>query len=236
MKRWSFVILVLLSAAATLWAAEIPVPAAPKRVALVFDDGPAPLQNERLRKVLAEADVKVTFSFVGKAVDAHPELAIATARAGHEINNHSATHAKLGELDDAQVAREARGGFDAIKRATGQAPRWFWSPYLEWNERLARVVKQATGLEHFPYLGYHFISTSDWNEAETDAAAIFRHAVTDVQDRTIILFHEWRPETVDQMPGIIAELRRQGFVFVTLSELQPPALSPPVAAEKAAKN
>ena len=235
MKHLLFSFLLLFPVVTGTWAAEISASSAPKRVALIFDDGPAPLQNERLLKVLAEAGVKVTFSLVGKAVDAHPELALATARAGHEINNHSATHAKLGELDDAQVALEASGGSAAIKRATGQPPRWFWSPYLEWNDRLAHVVKQATGLDHFPYWSYTFISTVDWNAAETDATAIFHHAVTGVRDQTIILFHEWRPETVDQMPGIIVELRRQGCVFVTLSELPPPVSPSPAAGEKAAK-
>ena len=40
-----------------------------------------------------------------------------------------------------------------------------------------------------------------------------------VPDGSVILFHEWRKETCDQMPAILAELRRQGCVFLTFSDL-----------------
>jgi peptidoglycan/xylan/chitin deacetylase (PgdA/CDA1 family) len=51
------------------------------------------------------------------------------------------------------------------------------------------------------------------------AAEILRRATTDVRDGTVILFHEWRTETREQLPAILAELRRQHCVFLTFSEL-----------------
>jgi peptidoglycan/xylan/chitin deacetylase (PgdA/CDA1 family) len=35
---------------------------------------------------------------------------------------------------------------------------------------------------------------------------------------TVILFHEWRRETLQQLPRILAELRREGCTFLTFSE------------------
>jgi len=35
----------------------------------------------------------------------------------------------------------------------------------------------------------------------------------------VILFHEWRPETATQMKAVIKELKRQGCVFLTFSQM-----------------
>jgi peptidoglycan/xylan/chitin deacetylase (PgdA/CDA1 family) len=51
------------------------------------------------------------------------------------------------------------------------------------------------------------------------AEDIKRKATTGVKDGSVILFHEWRDETLQQLPAILAELRRQGCVFLTFSEL-----------------
>lgn len=192
--------------------------AAPKRVALVFDDGPVPAQTPAFLALLAAERVHVTFSYVGKNVAAHPALARAAADAGHEIINHSYTHPHLKELDDASVRREAADTSAAIAAATGRGPRWFWAPFLECDERVAREVREAAGLEHFPYQRFHFLSTSDWDE-RTTPAAVFQAATTDIRDQTVVLCHEWPEKTLAQLPAIIAELKRQGCVFLTFSEL-----------------
>ena len=44
-------------------------------------------------------------------------------------------------------------------------------------------------------------------------------ATTGVTDGCVILFHEWRAETAEQLPAILAELKRQGCVFLTFSQL-----------------
>jgi peptidoglycan/xylan/chitin deacetylase (PgdA/CDA1 family) len=203
-------------------------------VALVFDDGPVAEQSAPLLRLLAQEKVTVTFSYVGRAVEANPALARAVADAGHEINNHSFTHPHLRELDDAAVVREVGDTSDAIRRATGRPPAWFWAPFLETDERIARLVKDRAGLVHFPWGNYHFISSDDWNQAETDGPEIFRRATTSVTDRTIILFHEWRAETLKQLPAILTELRRQGCVFLTLSALagDPALASQPTSSPK----
>jgi len=195
------------------------------RVALIFDDGPDPKQNARLLQTLADANVKVTFAYVGKAVEANPGLARGAANAGHDFCNHSFTHAHLRDLDDAKVKDEMARTSQAIEQAVGRAPSFFWAPYLETDERVGRLTLEATGLRHFPLPRAHLVSSDDWNAANTNAAAIYRNATTGVRDLTVILFHEWRAETVDQLPAILKELRRQGCEFHTFTELA--ALLPP---------
>jgi len=190
----------------------------PLRVALVFDDGPVPAQTEKMLALLAQEKVHVSFSYKGESVDAYPGLALAALKAGHEIQNHSYTHPHLKTLDDAAILQEVTKTSAAIERATGKPPAWFWAPFLEYDDRVAAQVRKA-GLTHFPYTQYHFISSDDWNVQATNAEAIRKNATTDIRDKTVILFHEWRPETLAELPAIFAELRRQGCVFLTFSEL-----------------
>jgi len=189
-----------------------------RRVAFVFDDGPVVGQSGKMLAVLAKENIHVTFSYIGQNVVAHPELAKAAFQAGHEINNHSYTHPHLKTLDDATVLQEVTKTSAAIKQATGHAPAWFWAPFLETDQRIDALIRQA-GLEDFPLGKFNFVSTDDWNPKETDAAKILKRATTGIRDRTVILCHEWRKETLEDLPAIISELRRQGFVFLTFSEM-----------------
>src|SRR5690349_4427116 len=104
------------------------------RVAFVFDDGPDVPQNAKLLQALADANVKATFAYVGRNVEAHPELARAAAVAGHDFCNHSFTHPHLRELDDAKVKDELVRTSQAIEHAIGRPPSFFWAPFLETDE------------------------------------------------------------------------------------------------------
>ena len=207
--------LLFLSAALTLNATDA---AGRKRVALVIDDGPVPAHNAPLLALLAREQVRVTFSHVGQNVKAHPELAQTVAAAGHEIINHSFTHPHLKALADADIEREAADTQAAIRDATGLAPRWFWAPFLEHDDRVDAAVRKAAGLEHFPFWKFHFIGSLDW-EAATTAEKFRQLATTGITDGTVILMHEWPEVTLANLPPVIAELKKQGVEFVTFSEL-----------------
>jgi len=210
----TFVFLSLV-AVLNLGAAEQP---ARKRVALVVDDGPVPEHNAAFLALLAKEHVHVSFSHVGRNVVAHPELAKAVFAAGHEIINHSYTHPHLKELKDAEIEREVADTQAAVKQATGYTPKWFWAPFLEYDDRLAAVVKRVGGLEHFPWKSYHFIGSLDW-EAPTTGEKFRELCTTGIVDGTVILMHEWPQVTLENLPAVITELKKQGVEFVTFSEL-----------------
>ena len=188
-----------------------------KRVAIIFDDGPTPEQNAPLLALLAQEKVRVSFANVGRNVDAHPELARAVVSAGHEIVNHSYTHPHFKELADAAITQEVRDTQEAVRKATGQTPSWFWAPFGDWDDRIAAAIR-AGGLEHFPAMRFQFNDTRDWDAATT--AEQFRERATRTIARdTVILCHEWPKVTLANLPWVLAELKRQNVEFVTFSEL-----------------
>jgi len=212
---WRFLVPLSLAAALNLGAAEA---SARKRVAIVIDDGPVPAHNAAFLELFAREQVRVTFAHLGRNVDAHPELARAVAAAGCEIANHSYTHPHLNPLPDAAVGKEVADTQAAVAKATGKAPVWFWAPFLEHDARVDALVRQVAGLEHFPFTKYHFIASLDWEPATTGEK--FRAlTTTGIVDGTVILMHEWPEVTLENLPAVIAELKKQNVEFVTFSEL-----------------
>lgn len=186
-----------------------------KRVALVFDDGPKPADAGPLLALLAKENVKVTFALVGDRVDENPATAKTITAAGHEVVNHSQTHVHARDLSDAALDREVAAPQQKITAATGVAPKWYWPPFLETDDRVRAAVARAKLAIYTPR---HLVVSMDYDRA-VPAAEILRRATTDVRDGSVILFHEWRKETREQLPAVLADLRRQGFGFVTFSEL-----------------
>lgn len=185
------------------------------RVALVFDDGPFPDHTPKLLDLFAREKIHVSFSVVASNVAAHADTAKAIVAAGHELNNHSYSHRHAKDCDDAQLEQEIGGAQRIITDVTGVTPKWYWPPFLEVDDRIRAAVAKAK-LE--VYSLKQVVVSQDYDRA-VSAAEIKSKATTNVKDGSVILFHEWRVETYEQLPAILAELRRQGCVFLTFTEL-----------------
>ena len=189
--------------------------AAPKRVALVFDDGPVPENVGPLLDLLAREGVRATFALVGERVDEHPGIVQNVTSAAHEVVNHSQTHAHPRDLTDAALDNEVGAAQRTIAARAGIAPRWYWPPFLELDDRVRTAAAHA-GIT--PYVPRHLVVSMDYDRG-VPAAEILRRATTQVLDGSVILFHEWRAETREQLPAILNELRRQNCRFHTFSGL-----------------
>lgn len=214
-RHVTFVLFAMLMPALSLLRAEAAKATVPCRVALVFDDGPEPAQAEKLRDLLRRERVRITFAHVGRNVEKHPGLTRAAQDAGHEVINHSYSHTRIGELTAEQIHAEVTRAKEAITAALGRAPRWYWPPFLEVDDRLLDSLARAGQTRFVPH---RLVDSRDWDRT-TPAAEILRRATSDVRDGSVILFHEWRAETLEQLPAILSELRRQGCVFLTFSEM-----------------
>ncbi len=188
----------------------------PIRVAMIFDDGPHAEQTPRLLALFTEEKIHVTFGTVGKNAVAHPGLLKQVVAAGHEITNHSYSHQQPRGLSPETVDAEVLDGQRTITTAAGTAPVWYWPPFIAIDDQVRASVAKA-GLKI--YNPRKLVASGDYMN-EVDAAELLRRATTGIEDGTVILFHEWRTETVAQMKAVVAELRRQGCVFLTFSEMQ----------------
>ena len=186
-----------------------------KRVALIFDDGPFPNHAPILLELLAKEQLRVTFALVASNVHRFESTAKAIIASGHEVANHSCTHCHPKGLTDAELEREVVGAQKLITETTGYVPKWYWPPFLELDDRMPALATKA-GIEIY-YLK-RVIDSKD-HDSSVSGRGIRRHATRNVVDGSVIVFHEWRKETREQLPAILTELRRQNCVFMTFSEL-----------------
>ena len=204
-------LLAFLTMIATILTSAAPI----KRVAIVFDDGPKPADADALLALLAQEKIHITFALVGDRVNESPATVKAITAAGHEIANHSQTHAHPRALSDAALDQEVATAQNKLTTILGHAPRWYWPPFIEIDDRVHAAVARANLTVYVPR---KIVASMDY-DTSVSAAEILRRATTGIEDGTVILNHEWRAETRQQLPAILAELRRQNCVFLTFSEL-----------------
>jgi peptidoglycan/xylan/chitin deacetylase (PgdA/CDA1 family) len=184
-------------------------------IALIFDDGPFPEHAQKLLALFAKEQIHVTFGSVATNVQSNAATAKAVLAGGHEIANHSVSHQHPKDLDDAMLDHEIGDAQKMITATTGFAPKWYWPPFLETDDRVRAAAAKAHIVVFTPK---NLVVSMDYDRS-VGAEEIKKKATTHVVDGTVILFHEWRDETYDQLPAILAELRRQGGVFLTFSEM-----------------
>ncbi len=180
-----------------------------KEVALTFDDAPSPFTKEVL-KILDNYGVSATFFLVGSQVEKSPEVARQIVAAGHEIGNHSFSHCWSSDDSVETLVEDIKRAEEAIYRATGQVPLYFRPPGGMVNNK----VKEACGQTGYGILLW-WVDSRDWLLTEEE---ILEKVKKEVKDGAIILFHNLAT-TVEVLPQVIEDLRREGYKFVTISQL-----------------
>ena len=201
-------ILILLSLILTSCASESPA----KYVALSFDDGPNETTTVQMLDILEEFDVPASFFVIGQNInDSTARQMTRAIELGCEIQNHSYSHSFMSRLSAEDVKEEIRRTDELIEKYTGTRPWLFRPPYIDHNASMHESI------------GHTFISgvgCRDW-EADHSAQARYEELIPKVQDGDIILLHDFigNDNTVTALRQIIPELKKQGFTFVTVSQL-----------------
>lgn len=183
-----------------------------KEIALTFDAAWGDDDTDEIISVLKENDAKASFFMVGGFIKRFPESVKKFADNGHEILNHSDTHAHMASLTAEQIKEELDGCEKKISDTAGTSVKLFRPPYGEYNDNVVKSAKSA---------GYTAIQwdvdSLDWKDLSADE--IHRRVVSKTKNGSIILFHNGAKNTPDALKTILPELKKQGFKFVTVSEL-----------------
>ena len=112
--------------AESAWTCKDPGHAA-RLVTMSFGGYEARVGTPKLLELLEQLGLKATFFITGWAVDAHPAMAEAILRAGHEIGHHGYHHL-LPDPGSPEIQDELDQGFDALKRVLGVVPVGYRAP------------------------------------------------------------------------------------------------------------
>ena len=99
-----------------------------KLVSISFDAAWGNEDTQTLIDILDRFQVKATFFVVGDWVDKYPESVKALHDAGHEVMNHSNTHAHYPQLSAEEVVDDLNACNDKIEAVTGVRPTWSACP------------------------------------------------------------------------------------------------------------
>ena len=182
----------------------------PKYVALTFDDGPSGRFTQRLLEGLEERNARATFFLCGYRLEQYPQLVGDILVGGHEIGLHGYSHEDLSAMSRREIAEE-------LNRTRVLLPgdcriRFLRTPGGK-NSLAVEQVARA--------MGYGLLDWSmdprDW--ATRDAAAIGGSMIRKVRDGDVVLLHDMSESSVTAALNTVDILSRQGFRFVTVSEL-----------------
>ena len=95
----------------------------------------------KLLQLLDQLGLRATFFVTGWSVDAHPAMAEAILRAGHEIGHHGYHHL-LPDPGDPWVEEELERGFEVLRRRLGVVPKGYRAPFGEFTEALRAALKR----------------------------------------------------------------------------------------------
>jgi cellulose synthase/poly-beta-1,6-N-acetylglucosamine synthase-like glycosyltransferase/peptidoglycan/xylan/chitin deacetylase (PgdA/CDA1 family) len=193
-----------------------------RRIALTFDDGPDPRWTPQIAALLRHERVPATFFVVGSQAARHPDLVRMLVRDGHEIGNHSFTHARLTHGSRWQRRLQLDLTEAVIVGITGRYTRFLRPPY----SATTRAVTRADERELAQLVGRRYVlALADFDSKDWQREGIGR-IVTNATPRGgtggIIMFHDGggdRSQTVAALARLIPQLRARGFRFVSLAEL-----------------
>ncbi|MBN1699006.1 MAG: polysaccharide deacetylase family protein [Spirochaetales bacterium] len=185
-----------------------------KLCALTFDDGPDVNKTPLVLDKLEKYGVVASFFVVGQRINdsTKPVLQRAVAM-GCEINNHSWAYDSLNSKTPEQIKESIDKTTAAIEKYTGTSPHFFRPPNLAVSKTMYDTIDLpfASGV-----LGY------DWAGQNTSAEDRAQKVLSGMRDGAIILLHDVQPNphpTPEALDILIPELKKQGYEFVTLSEL-----------------
>lgn len=183
-------------------------PAAPRDVALTFDDGPSSKQTRTILDTLNSLEAHATFFEEGRHVAGHESLMREILLNSDEIGNHSFDHPHYPGF--AELASTNRD----IRKATGFTPCLFRPPYGLVD---AKDAAAAAG-NHLETILWTIDSEDDHH---VPTARLRAHVIGAARPGSIILMHDGghHPQTPLALPRIIEGLHERGFQLVTVTEL-----------------
>ncbi|HLO52009.1 MAG TPA: polysaccharide deacetylase family protein [Kamptonema sp.] len=184
-----------------------------KAIALTFDDGPWPETTVKILDILKKNDIKATFFWVGRYLKTYPELGKKVAAAGHAIGNHTWNHQYFKYSEDG-AAKEIDRTSSLIEEVTGIKISMFRPPGGVLTNGLADYAQK----KKYAVVMWS-VDSLDWRNS---MQSLQENVLHQASSGGIVLMHDGggnRSKTVEALPNIIAELRKQGYKFVTVPEL-----------------
>lgn len=183
-------------------------------VALTFDAGGDLGASVKTLDALRNGGVRATFFVTGAFAEQYPEVMQRIVRDGHELANHTYSHADLTTMSDQAIRAELARTDELLHEFSGVSSKPLMRmPFGSRDARVTRVVNAA---------GYRSVfwalDSADWRVGSTPAGVATR-VLTYAEPGDIVVEHCAEASTASALPTILEGLRERGYSVVTLSNL-----------------
>jgi peptidoglycan-N-acetylglucosamine deacetylase len=191
-----------------------------RQIAITIDDGPNPQLTPAVLDILDAANARATFFCIGKAVEAHPELAQEIVRRGHTIENHSYAHRHhFSVMGLSQLRSEISRAQNVISQVTGRSPIYFRAP-AGLRSPLLDPVLQGLDLKLVSWTRRGF------DTVVHDPEKVLEKLEKNLSAGDILLLHDGnaaadakgQPVILNVLPKLLAHVRALGLHAVSLRD------------------
>jgi peptidoglycan/xylan/chitin deacetylase (PgdA/CDA1 family) len=195
-------------------------PKAGPAIALSFDDGPDMKYTPRILDTLKKNNVKATFFVVGTQIIKYPATFRRILSEGHEIGSHGYQHVKISEIPVAKVRYQLTKNDETILKYGGQRKvALFRPPYGALDaEAIGAIGKYGEKIALWT------VDSLDWRGLKR--GQVFSNVIPKARPGYIVLQHcaaesskENLNGSVDALTDIIKAAKRNGYRFLTISQL-----------------
>lgn len=201
-----------------------------KKVFLTFDDGPSITNTSKIIEILKKNKIKATFFVVGTKIERYPDIVKEMNDNGMSICVHTYSHDydKIYKSVDSFLTDMEQCNL-AIKKITGKNV----TPYVRLPGGSDNLVSGAGQMKKIRgALQDKKIRYVDWNVSSGDALShivptykLEKNVIEQCKNKTlaVVLMHDayYKTTTVEALPAIISNLKKEGFVFGTFDNITP---------------
>lgn len=179
-------------------------------VALTFDDGPSEFTPQVL-DILKQYDITASFCMLGVMVDEYPDMARRVVEEGHQVCNHSYSHARSTNVGPKQgIVDEIEKTNETFKRVLDvDVVNWYRAPEGVFSGNVPDAMADTDMMAMF-------WGVDSWDWQRPGANGIVENVMDQVGPESILLFHDGggdRSQTVAALPVIIERLLALGYTF-----------------------
>ncbi|MFE1083138.1 polysaccharide deacetylase family protein [Brevibacterium sediminis] len=179
-------------------------------VALTYDDGPGEAKTEQtILDAADEANIRLTYFFLGKNTDAFPEVAERIISAGHEVDDHTFSHVQMDKTSSATIRRELDRTDRSLRSVGVKDEPLVRPPYGALDKRAAHALGGPAIIWD--------VDTGDWQHR--DAKKTVRRVQSLTRPGSIVLMHSIHPSTAKAAREVFSAVADKGLYAVTVREL-----------------
>jgi len=189
---------------------HLPLQSSQKVVALTLDDAPSQY-TPALLELLKNHNATATFFIIGSQVAEHPSLIKQIHAQGHELGNHAWKDEPSVSLPLSELKRQVED-VDALLPKNPSGLKFFRPGSGFFNGKMVEMLK---GMGYRVALGSVYPHDAQIQKPKWNA----RHVLSMVKPGAVIIMHDRRGYSVEEVGLVLEGLERGGWKAVSLGEL-----------------